>query len=718
MLQFRDNQLERSAQEASARSDTDPREPRTGGRDRGPRHAARRRSDPQGFRPDIEGLRAVAVVTVLLYHAGVPFFTGGYVGVDVFLVISGYLITGLLLREVATTGTVSLTSFYARRIRRLLPMALLVLVTVAVLSSVLLSPVRRQEVAADIVAAGLYVVNWRFAQAAVDYFAADTANSPLQHYWSLAVEEQFYLVWPVLLLACAWFARRTGRRFLRAAAVAVLVVGLSSFACSLYLTYRATEDAYFSTLTRGWELAAGAALAVLTARIRRDVRLPRLAATGLAAAGLAAIAVATATFDDHTMFPGAAALLPVTGAGAVILAGIAGRPGWPARLLTARPVRHIGRISYSWYLWHWPMLVFATAVWGRLGALEGLLVVAASWIPTVVSHHVVEQPLRHASFLTVSPGRALRAGFAMTAAIAAVGCVTYLAVPSVPTPKMSEVMGAEAVREGESEQREATALRPDPRDAKQDQPRIQQDGCLTDAGETSSPACTYEHGAADRTVVLFGDSHMMQYADAVRSLASKYEWRLVVLTKSGCPPSYAQVYNAALKREYTECDEWRVDALARIEQENPALVITTGRAYYNVMKDGKRLSQAKSAPLLEEGYVSMLEDLLDRSDRVVVLRDNPKPGMDVADCVSASLDRLTDCAAPREKALSFTPVGARAAEQVEDVELVDLTPVFCPEDTCPAVIGDVLVYRDHGHLTSTFASTLTGILEEKLPTDL
>ncbi|HSK82257.1 MAG TPA: acyltransferase [Rubrobacter sp.] len=234
----------------------------------------------EGFRPDVEGLRAVAVAAVLLYHAGVPWAPGGYVGVDVFFVISGFLITGLLLRELEKSGTLSITRFYSRRAKRLLPMTVVVLAVVVAVSWPLFDPVRMEEVSLGVVASGLYVMNWLLAFRATDYFAAGMQASPIQHFWTLGVEEQFYLIWPTLLLGVAWWSRRKGRNLRVTLAVVLGVVVISSLAYSIYSTEHEAGAAYFSTLTRGWELALGGVLALVPASALE--RLPRWVAGALA----------------------------------------------------------------------------------------------------------------------------------------------------------------------------------------------------------------------------------------------------------------------------------------------------------------------------------------------------------------------------------------------------------------------------------------------------
>jgi peptidoglycan/LPS O-acetylase OafA/YrhL len=291
--------------------------------------------------------------------------------VDAFFVISGFLITGLLLRELEKTGTIALARFYSRRAKRLLPLTVVVLGAVVLVVGMWprFDPVRMDEVSLGVVASGLYVMNWLLAARATDYFAAGLQASPVQHFWTLAVEEQFYLLWPALILAAAWWCRHAGWSLRPALGAAFAAVTIASLTYSVYSTQMQAGAAYFSTLTRGWELALGGLLALVPAS--RLGRQPRWVAFALGWAGLGAIAFATYRFNENTLFPGYAALVPTLGTAAIIAAGIRATtaPAGPSRLLTLGPVRHVGRISYSWYLWHWPPLVFAATFWGKLSPL-------------------------------------------------------------------------------------------------------------------------------------------------------------------------------------------------------------------------------------------------------------------------------------------------------------------------------------------------------------
>jgi peptidoglycan/LPS O-acetylase OafA/YrhL len=309
------------------------------------------------FRPDIEGLRAIAVLAVVLFHAGVPGIRGGYVGVDIFFVLSGFLITGLLLREHQRRGSVSLPAFYARRARRILPAATLVLIVTVLATYYWLGYIRGAVTALDGRWTAAFAANLRFALQGTDYFGHRMAPSPLRHYWSLAVEEQFYLVWPALLLLTATVARGVALRKKLVAVLAVIVIG--SFGWSVVETRMDPVWAFFSPLTRAWELGIGALLALGTTWLRR---LPDHLGPWLSWAGLLAVLLSLVLLTSRTAFPGYAAALPVLGTALVIIAGTL-RPASGAEAVLGRaPLQWLGKASYSWYLTHWPVLIIAGAL--------------------------------------------------------------------------------------------------------------------------------------------------------------------------------------------------------------------------------------------------------------------------------------------------------------------------------------------------------------------
>ncbi|HZE39724.1 MAG TPA: acyltransferase, partial [Stackebrandtia sp.] len=382
--------------------------------------ATDRAAEPAGitFRPDIEGLRAVAVGAVVLGHAGAPFFHGGYVGVDVFFVISGFLITSLLLRERLGTGRISIKGFYARRVTRLLPASALVVAATLVASWLWLPATRFASIVGDALASAFYLVNDRLAVSGTDYLNADAAPSPLQHFWSLAVEEQFYFVWPVLLivLTVAWRHRTSIRRKPIAAVLAVLVV--VSLAISVVQTSASAPWAYFGTQTRVWELALGALVAVAANRLSAIRSGPAAALTWC---GLAAVAVSVLWFDDATAYPGYAAALPVVGAAAVIAGGCARPRGGAGLLLDTGPFQFLGKISYGYYLWHWPVLMIGPAALGVAASLKvNLALVAGALVLALLSYHLIENPVRRRKILKQKPWRGIGLGAALSAGTAAI----------------------------------------------------------------------------------------------------------------------------------------------------------------------------------------------------------------------------------------------------------------------------------------------------------
>jgi len=663
-----------------------------------------------GFRPDIEGVRAVAMSCALLAHGGVAVAAGGYVGVDMFYVISGFLITGLLMREVEKRGTIDLVNFYARRARRLLPMATLVVGATVILALLILPPARQLTVSGDAIASSLYFANWRFTAQAADYFAPITETSPLQHYWSLGVEEQFYFVWPLLLLAATMLLGRVAGISRRAVLIVAVLVTAASFAYSVIYTQEAPNQAYFSTFTRAWELGIGAVMALVALPV-----VGRWAAACIAGLGLGAIALATLLYSDATPYPGVAALMPVLGTAAIVFAGTSGHMVGPLRILASPPVRYFGRISYSTYLWHWPVLIFATELWGPLSPWQAGIAIAVAIALAAVSYHTVEYPFTHSKRLAAVPRRslALGAGCAVAGVIAAL--VLVRAQPQVDVLDPEEVEGAAALAYQAEPQKQAHALRPDPLRASNDRGRLTDDGCLVAREVVESPECTYGPKRPTATVALFGDSHAAHFFPAVERIGEREDWRIVGLTKMGCAPGDATVWNGRLGRPYTECDEWREHALERIAKEKPDLTIVSTASFYTVVEDDERLEGDENGRAREAAFTRTLRRLAESSERVVVIGDVPHAPFDVSDCVSENLDSLDECAFRIDERRNTDAFDRRAARRVAGVKLVEITDVLCAKGICRAVIGNAVTYRGSNHLTATFSRTLAPVLRKKLP---
>ncbi len=663
------------------------------------------------FRRDIEGLRAVAVIGVLVAHAGFGFAAGGYAGVDVFYVISGFLITGILMREIESRGSISLVSFYARRARRILPLAALVIAVTLMASLVFFTPVRRELLWHDGVASSVYLVNWRFVAEAADYFASNSELSPLQHYWSLAIEEQFYLAWPGILLVATFWVRRRGRPPRQVAIAALCLIAVLSLGFSVVYTTSHPAQAYFSTFTRVWELALGGLLALAPARLRS-----RASSSLLLWAGVGAIAASFLLLDDASKFPGYIALLPTLGAAAVIASGIPEPESPPPSFLTWDPIRYAGRVSYSWYLWHWPFVVFAAAEFGSLSPAEGAAAVGASFLPAALTHHLIERPVMESPVLRSHTARSLGLGAGATLAGIAASAVVVYAQPDIAVLPAKDVRGAAALRQQVLPQTSASALRPDPIHAAEDKSRLFADGCLLTIDEVSFGDCTYDLGdASGPRVVLFGDSHAEHFFPALQRIGSGDNWRLEGLAKDGCPPATSLVYNPKLEGPYYGCQEWHEAALSRIESERPDLVIVAGAVYYRALAaSGMRISRHDSRADLESGYADTLKRLRATGAVVAAIADIPYAPFDIPGCVSESLSSLDDCGFdPDER--SYDRFDLRAISSVRGIHLVDVTPYICPDDHCRAVIGDAITYRETNHLTATFARTLAPEIAAELP---
>jgi peptidoglycan/LPS O-acetylase OafA/YrhL len=689
-----------------------------------------------GFRPDIEGLRAVAVLAVVLFHAGLPGDAGGYVGVDVFFVISGFLITGLLLREVAATGRVRFARFYGARARRLLPAAVLVLAATAAGAVLLLPPLQARAALGDAVASALYVGNYRFAAQGTDYLAADVPPSPFQHYWSLGVEEQFYLVWPALLLVVAWLA---GRRLHAAAAAVLAVVAAGSVALSLYWTATLPPWAFFALPSRAWQLAAGG-LVALTAPWWR--RVPRGVSRVLGWVGMAAIVLACVRLGATTPYPGVAAFLPVLGAVLVVAAGCGPARGGVGTALSVPPLRAVGRLSYGWYLWHWPVLILAPALVGAPLGLPGRLVAAlVSALLAAVTLVAVENPVRFAPRLRRSAPRSL----ALAGAASAAGVCTVLGLlTAVPPPVgLGPAAGAPALGvRGPAPARTSPAPAPqDPRvvalqqvvaqaqaavaapanlgpvpsnltpalaDAAtaEEKPAVFLDGCVRSWLYVGQPECATGDPASPTRIALVGDSHAAMWSPPMEDLAAHRHWRLKTLGKVTCPLLDLPITSPYLGREYTECEQWRGEILDRLAAEHPTLVMIGASHRYT-----PDYGFTPYSPAWLDSLARTVRRIRAMGAAVLVIGAVPDPHSIVPTCLSDHLEAAAACSPARAAAVD--DAGIRAEERTVRAaggSFADLTGAFCTAIRCPVVVGNRLAFRDDNHVTITYARWLEPVL--------
>lgn len=690
--------------------------------------------DAATLREDVQGLRVVAVLLVVLFHLWPDAVTGGFVGVDVFFVISGYLITAHLLRHPPATGR-DLATFWARRIRRLLPASLLVLALTLVAARLVAPPLTWAATAREAVAAALYVENWSLASSAVDYLAADAAPTPVQHFWSLSVEEQFYLVWPVLVLAAFAAARlRAVRPSGRAVATgAMAAVALGSLAWSVHLTDVDPARAYFVTPVRAWEFAAGGLVAV--AAVRPGPRARAVLAWG----GLAAVLVAGLAYTGATPFPGSAALLPVLGTAAVIVAGAgtgagAGADGAvPLRRLWRLPgVQWLGGASYSVYLWHWPLVVLAPYVaGGPLGDGAKVAVLALTLALSALSKPFVEDRFRRPR-----PGSGLTrvylsaaAGMALVVALAGLLGAQAAEQDRAAAAQLQERLvggdacfGAAAVALGPQRCPVDPDVEPVPALslAADDRSSAYADGCFTGAPYDGRRRCTY--GTGPTKVALVGNSHAGQWLPALQEIAAERGWTVTTYLVSLCSVTTARpaLDDPAQARNCQAYGRWARDAVARGGYD---LVITSSRQSLFVEGEENWPATDRAA---REAYRGMLTAWSRAGTQVVVVKDPVVPGDDVGrvpECLAETDGDQERCSWPLAVPVPADPQAYRwldplwsAARSLDDprVRVVEMDDLLCPGGTCRPVLGGVVTYFDASHLTATYARTLAPYLAQRI----
>ncbi|GAA3551977.1 acyltransferase family protein [Nocardioides daeguensis] len=664
-----------------------------------PRPATNR---PDGLRYDIQSLRALAVGGVVLYHFWPGALPGGFVGVDVFFVISGYLITSHLLRR-PPQHPGDFAAFWARRILRLLPAAGLVIATTLVATLTFLPMSQWKSLAREAVTSIFYVQNWQLISQATDYLDAHRALSPYQHFWSLSVEEQYYIVWPILVALLAWATRRTGARNLVVAGFAVAVT--TSFVYSVLLTDSTPAEAYFSTGTRMWELGVGSLLAAGTARW--TLRAGPSVRLALMWAGLAGILAAYLVIDGATPFPGYAAALPTVATALVILAGDPDTRLNPRRLTRAWPVQTIGDVSYALYLWHWPIIVIAPYALDHAPSVaQKLVLLLAATALAWASTRLLEEPLRQTRFLRARSRRAIALGAAISLVV--VGASWQI------SSHVDDRVQADQNRVRQQLAQKNPCLGGGAMDPSHGCDSIYGDKLLTSPAFAKNDvtsgirkclnwppyeekAISCERGSKDDPVAkiaLFGNSHAGHWTEALSRIGAKHDWELDTYIVGAC--------FSAIVPQSEECERVTKDATDRILDGDYRMVVFA-------TFDGN-----DSPPAF---YESTLDTFADAGLHVLVVRDTPAPwdqDNEPADCVARNLDDVAACDGTPSEWLRpdplFEAATARAAED-ERITTVDMTRYLCTDKVCPSVIGGIIVFSDYNHLSKTFSRTLAPYLE-------
>jgi peptidoglycan/LPS O-acetylase OafA/YrhL len=668
---------------------------------------------------EIQGLRAIAVIGVVLYHASFKWIPGGFLGVDVFFVISGYLISQMIVKELATTGRISLANFYARRLRRLLPTAILVIITTLAVGRHLVSPIRHKTIAIDAISSIFYGANYRFYFSQIDYLNIGEKPSLFLHFWSLAVEEQFYLFWPLLLLIGWQFFKRFGVFIILVATVAI------SFYYSLIYTKSNPTFAFYSLPTRAWEFGLGAITFLLLAKLNRFWKFFRFI---FGWAGLAGLVYSFITITDSQEFPGAIALIPTIATALIIAASSKGK--FFGSFLITNPLFYgVGAVSYSLYLWHWPVYQLMSEVVGtEFNQISLIIYTIILTTITIATYFVIEKPIRNYKRL----GRRASYGFIWGGATSLLATFVAISIMGITLPIISSpsAQGQSSVITTKPSPTPTPSIEPNANtDIKLNFPLrtttpitlsvlkdVYFDGkCQSKNEQTQVLKCLYGNPNGLKNIVIFGDSHATQWIPALDAIGLKNNLKITVLTKAGCPAADLYVmYELANKlQKYPECATWRSNALAEINLNvKPDLIIMAATGSYNIGSDAKN-----NLDYWVAGYQSTISNLQKFSDKIMIINDTPHSGTPTAlDCLGKNLNNPNNCdlnysesVAPFDRKTSLDKIGVQYS-----IPIVDPIPWLCSNLVCPAVLDGIAVYADSSHMAARMSADLASLLEQPI----
>jgi peptidoglycan/LPS O-acetylase OafA/YrhL len=688
------------------------------------------------FRKDIQALRAFAVAAVILFHAGVPFIHSGFVGVDVFFVISGYLIIGMLVSEFQEHGQIRLLAFFGRRARRLLPASAAVLLFVVGMSWWSLGAQEGQRALKDVIAASFYSANLRFAANAMDYWAPASV-SPIVHYWSLGVEEQFYIVFPLLLAALVLAIRGLKVRLFE---LILCLIVLTSFWLMWNQTSTGNPWAFYGPQCRAWEFAIGGIAATVGHRHQlRNRELARklwwLCATGLLASAF--------MFNEGTLWPSQLTALPVLCCALLLWAGDTSvtQVELSPRITQFRWVQNLGSWSYSIYLWHWPLLFFAARIFtptqanpSKMPLVIAIPVIAVSLLLAKLTYSYVENPIRNSDKFRRSPKRSLSAGLAISLAVSltATAAIAFPAgrLSTTPYANITDAKAVGIVNPSWVQQiidaNTPPVLASDVQKLNQkqvasarfDMPRTYSDGCHAGVDQSSLPAhCTYGNPQAKFLIASFGNSHANQYFDAILQAATANNSRFLSMTHSGC--SVADVTFLKGSRPWAACNQWRKNAVKELLKQKPDILFVVSTLKTLDVVDpltNHASTQARGALLYKQGFRRLIHTFTSAGIKVIVIRDTPFFPQDPIDCLSARV--VSACTQLLKPYLPVTKFSTAAVAGLANAVGIDLTQTFCSPSLCPAVRDGVIVWRDGNHLTDTYVNKLgsifTGIVRHEL----
>tara|TARA_R110002153_G_scaffold22868_17_gene74790 strand:+ start:1460 stop:3418 length:1959 start_codon:yes stop_codon:yes gene_type:complete len=640
-----------------------------------------------GFRNDIQGLRAIAVLLVILFHADIPGLHGGYIGVDVFFVISGYLISGLLFRELVQNGKISFADFYARRIRRILPLSVFVVVASLIFFAVFVSPWELKELSKTTLLTSIFSSNIWFITQATDYFGAETESNPFLHTWSLAVEEQFYFIWPALL-ALLVLVTRNKRLWMWL----LITISASSFIAFVLLFAQNQPLAFFSMPTRAWQFGAGALIYFLPQpQIKSKSSVLSQVAAG---AGLVFIIgsayVIDAGFDNEPLW----ALPPTLGACMIIWAGQRQQGFWLFRLLASQPLVHIGTLSYSLYLWHWPIIVFLKLNSERLGINDIIWALALTYLLSWLSYRYIEAKLRKHEGLNTNFRSILFGGILIVLGLGS-SLVLYLyAKNAMKSPAQQFIESTQFANK-------------------------QASLCVTAITDTALSECELGDTQSNKVIAVFGDSKAQQWLPVLNEIGEKQGWKVVPILKAGCSPAYIDPFLVFLGREYHECNIWRESALEKLINLKPDIVIITHYYGYQTSEKGSRRIADNND--WQKGYELLNHKLSTLSSKVLLIRDNPQFPISIPKCLSrvVGINTITEnmCAFTKFE-MKFRDFVYEAAKSEfannEKVSFLDLNAYYCKDNICLSFHDGIVRYTDRHHLSYSFTKELGPLIETAL----
>tara|TARA_R110000772_G_scaffold15931_14_gene45788 strand:+ start:4278 stop:6299 length:2022 start_codon:yes stop_codon:yes gene_type:complete len=647
-----------------------------------------------GFRPDIQGMRALAILLVVGSHAGIPGFAGGYIGVDIFFVLSGYLISGLLIKEADSNHRIDFLQFYARRFKRLLPALLTVVLGTSLLAYYIYAPFEQSSQSQAAFTVPLWLSNVYFSFSDFDYFSTQSTGNLFLHTWSLAVEEQFYLIWPLLIFAFLLQKNSTLNEVVNRQhnlSIGLAFIFFVSLLICIYWSYMAPLLAFYLMPARAWQFALGGIIFLLA---DGKIALPKNIQTAkhytiMSYLGISMIAVTMLYLDGEQVYPGLNALLPTTGAALLLYSGLAPVSTLVNRVLSVSCLQKIGDLSYSWYLWHWPILLFGASLFPDSGLTMKISLLAVSLILAQCTYILIESPLRHYRQFTLRPVMTVfLALFFMGTAVAAI--------------KGWEIKSTNIAAQAE----QSRFLQ-----ARSQLPAIYAMGCDDWFSDARILACTFGDDNAERKAVLIGDSIGVQWFSGLAEPLVNAGWQFIVLTKSSCPIVDEEIFYARIGSIYEVCSIWRDEALKRISDIQPELVFIGSQSGYNF-----------SAEQWQNGTSRILSALTPVSKSVFIIRGTEKLPLDGPACLARQnwqpdlFSRFNDCVFEHEENTDDIMLSAisTAAADFKNAYILDLNSLVCPQHKCRAELNGLVVFRDDQHLTNSFVRSQSEAIMTKV----